>query len=95
MMNLDNPDMKIHQAVLMYLKRVEEIVVRELGKVKPDKWGCVQVRDLWSPKDSYRETHMRPGHNWLLKFGKVLPGGMYTLWITTMSSGHDVSEYMS
>ena len=53
-------------------KRVAEIVVRELEKVKPDKWVCVQSRELWSPKE---ETHMRPGHNWLLKFGDV-PGSM-------------------
>ena len=41
---------------------------RELQKVKPGKWGYVQTRDLWSPKE---ETHGRPGHNWLMKFGKV------------------------
>jgi hypothetical protein len=29
--------------------RVVEIVVRELEKTKPDKWGCVQTRELWSP----------------------------------------------
>jgi hypothetical protein len=147
--------------------RVAEIVVRELEKTKPDKWGCVQARELWSPQE---ERQVRPGHFWLLKFGKVLgsnscvekkfkldtrkyeeykgvrfkngdctlvvdvwlhrvdenasglkcyrcnsrrrrvepgvrtarsssrftvwvPGGMYSPWITTMSSGHDVSEY--
>ena len=26
--------------------RVAEIVVRELEKAKPDKWGCVQVREF-------------------------------------------------
>jgi hypothetical protein len=26
-----------------------EIVVRELEKDKPDKWGCVQTHELWSP----------------------------------------------
>ena len=41
-------------------ERVGEIVVRELQKTKPGKWGYVQVRDLWSPKE---ETHMHPGHN--------------------------------
>ncbi len=154
--------------------RVAEIVVRELEKAKPDKWGCVQARELWSPQE---ERKVRPGHFWLLKFGKVpgsnicvekkfklgarkyeeykgvrfgngdcalvvdvwlhrvdedasgltfeewdpstyrcnsrrrgvepgvgaarpssrfttwVPGGMYSPWITTMSSGHDVSEY--
>ena len=41
-------------------KRVPEIVTRDLEKAKPDKWGYVQVRELWSPKE---ETHMRPGHH--------------------------------
>ena len=50
--------------------RVAEIVVRELAKAKPDKWGCVQARELWSPQE---ERQVRPGHFWLLKFGKV-PG---------------------
>ncbi len=50
--------------------RVAEIVTRELEKAKPDKWGCVQARDLWSPQE---EKQVRPGHFWLLKFGKV-PG---------------------
>jgi hypothetical protein len=27
--------------------RVPEIVVREVEKAKPDKWGCVQTRELW------------------------------------------------
>jgi hypothetical protein len=45
--------------------RVAEIVVRELEKTKPDKWGCVQVPDLWSPQE---ERQVRPGHFWLLKF---------------------------
>ncbi len=49
--------------------RVAEIVTRELQKVKPGKWGYVQSRELWSPKE---ETHVRPGHYWLLKFGKVV-----------------------
>ena len=48
--------------------RVAEIVARELQKAKPGKWGCVQARELWSPME---ETHVRPGHHWLLKFGQV------------------------
>ncbi len=31
--------------------RVAEIVVRELEKAKPDKWGYVQALDLWSPQE--------------------------------------------
>jgi hypothetical protein len=45
-------------------------VSRELEKAKPDKWGCVQTRELWSPQE---ERQVRPGHFWLLKFGKI-PG---------------------
>ncbi len=49
--------------------RVAEIVVRELEKAKPDKWGCEQARELfWSPQE---ERQVRPGHFWMLKFGKV------------------------
>jgi hypothetical protein len=145
--------------------RVAKIVARELEKAKPDKWGCVQARELWSPTE---ERQVRPGHFWLLQFGKVpgsnscvrssslvpastlvvdvclyrvdedasvltfeewdpsadtdaseapvvmivkssertvraarplsrftgwVPGGMYSPWITTTSSGHDVSGY--
>jgi hypothetical protein len=45
--------------------RFPEIVSRELEKTKPDKWGYVQARDLWSPQE---ERQVRPGHFWLLKF---------------------------
>jgi hypothetical protein len=38
-----------------------------LEKAKPDKWGCVQTRDLWSPQ----ERQVIPGHFWLVKFDKV------------------------
>ncbi len=48
--------------------RVSEIVVRDLEKDKPDKWGFVQARDLWSPQE---ERQVRPGHFWMLKFDKV------------------------
>ena len=41
----------------------------ELQKAKPGKWGCVQAHELWSSKE---ETHVRPGHHWLLKFGKII-----------------------
>jgi hypothetical protein len=40
--------------------RVPEIVVRELQKTKPDKWGYVQSHDLWSSKE---ETYVCPGHH--------------------------------
>ncbi len=48
--------------------RVAEIVTRELQKGKPGNLGCVQACELWSSKE---ETHVSPGHHWLLKFGKV------------------------
>jgi hypothetical protein len=47
-------------------------MTRELQKVKPGEWGCVQVHDPWSPKE---HRQVCPGHFWLLKFGKV-PGTM-------------------
>ena len=50
--------------------RVAEIVTRELQKAKPGKWGYVQAHELWSPQE---ERQVRPGHFWLMKFGKV-PG---------------------
>jgi hypothetical protein len=50
--------------------RVAEIVEREVEKTKPDKWGYVQVHELWSPQE---ERQVRRGHFWLLKFVKV-PG---------------------
>ena len=53
-------------------KRVAEIVVRELKRAKPDVWGCVQTREVWSTE---KEAHMRPGHFWICKFGTV-PGNM-------------------
>ena len=28
-------------------ERVAEMLAKELPKVKPDKWGCVQVSQLW------------------------------------------------
>ena len=31
--------------------KVEEIVVREIQTVKPDKWGYVQSREPWSTKE--------------------------------------------
>ncbi len=50
--------------------RVAEIVVREIEKAKPDKWGCVQTHELWSPE---KERQVCPGHFRLMKFDKV-PG---------------------
>jgi hypothetical protein len=50
--------------------RVAEIVARELERTKPDKWGYVQAREIWSPQE---ERQVRPGHFWLMKFDKV-PG---------------------
>ena len=64
--------------------RVAEIVVRELEKAKPDKWGCVKVRELWSPEE---ERQVRPGHFWLLKFGKV-PGSTSCVEKSEMEDGN-------
>ena len=53
-------------------KRVAEIVVRELKRAKPDVWGCVQSREVWSTEE---EAHLCPGQVWICKFGTV-PGIM-------------------
>ncbi len=53
-------------------KRVADIVVRELKRAKPDAWGCIQAREVWSTEE---EANMRPGHFWICKFGTV-PGSM-------------------
>jgi hypothetical protein len=50
-------------------KRFVELVVREVEKVKPVKWGYVQDHKLWSPNE---EAHVCPGHYWLLKFENVV-----------------------
>ena len=39
--------------------RVAEIVSRELEKTKPDKWGCVQARELWSPQEEDGRPQVR------------------------------------
>ena len=49
--------------------RVIEIVVRQLQKTKPGKWGYVQDHEFWPLKE---ETHVCPGHHCLMKFGKVV-----------------------
>ena len=46
--------------------------MRELKWAKPDLWGCVQTREVWSTEE---ETQLRPGHFWTCKFGTV-PGNM-------------------
>jgi hypothetical protein len=50
--------------------RVAEIVTRELQKTKPGKWGYVQARELWSPKE---EAHVRPGQ-WTLLTAEAWEG---------------------
>ncbi len=54
--------------------RVAEIVVRELEKAKPDKWGFVETHEIWSPQE---ERQVCPGHFCLLKFGKVAGSNSY------------------
>jgi hypothetical protein len=53
-------------------KRVTDIVVRELKRVKPDTWGYVQVHEVWSTEE---ETNRRPRHFCICKLGTV-PGSM-------------------
>ena len=51
--------------------RVSELLAKEHPKVKPNEWGCVQVRNLWSTEE---EQHVRPGHHWLFEFGDAGDG---------------------
>ncbi len=53
-------------------KRVADIVVRELKRAKPDVWGYIQSREVWSSEE---ETNMRPGHFWICNLG-TFPGSM-------------------
>ncbi len=53
-------------------KRVSDIVVRELKRAKPDEWGCIQAREVWSTEE---ETTMWSGHFGICKLGTV-PGNM-------------------
>ncbi len=69
--------------------RVAEIVVRESEKAKPDKWGCVQVHELWSPQE---ESRVRPGHLWLLKFASEAPVSMIVNSSELCSVGFDLRE---
>ena len=41
--------------------RVAEIVVREIQKAKPGKWGYVQTREIWSPKENEQMCGMVSG----------------------------------
>ncbi len=36
-------------------KRVADIVVRELRRIKPGAWRCIQAREVWSTEE---ETNM-------------------------------------
>jgi hypothetical protein len=53
-------------------KRVADIVVGDLKRAKPDVWGCIQSREVWSSEE---ETNMRSGHFWICKLG-TFPGSM-------------------
>ena len=48
--------------------RVDQFVVETSPGIRDHEWGCVHTREPWSTKE---ETHMCPGHNWILKFGNV------------------------
>ncbi len=53
-------------------KRGADIIVRELKRAKPDAWGCIQAREVWSSEE---EVNMWSGHFWICKFG-TFPGSM-------------------
>ena len=43
------------------MKRLAEIKAEVEKDMAPGKFGCVQVRELWSTSE---ERHYRPGHHW-------------------------------
>ena len=43
--------------------------------IKPARYGCVQVRELWSETEG---RHYRPGHFWLFEFGNAGDGSRCT-----------------
>eukprot|EP00966_Prymnesium_polylepis_P235790 5453297-Prymnesium_polylepis.1 len=47
-------------------KRLAELWAELEPTIKPGKYGCVQVRELWGQGE---ERHYRPGHHWVFEFG--------------------------
>jgi hypothetical protein len=53
-------------------KRLAELWTAKLaGSMAPQKYGCVQVRELWGQSE---ERHYRPGHHWVFEFGDAGDG---------------------
>jgi hypothetical protein len=68
--------------------RVAEIVVRDLEKDKPPS-GDPYTREFWSVKG---QTQVRPGHMWLLKFGKVAGSNSFVEKVFKVGT-HKYEEY--
>ena len=52
-------------------KRLAELWAELEPTIKPGKYGCVQVRELWGQGE---ERHYRPGHHWVFEFGDAGDG---------------------
>ena len=52
-------------------KRLAELWEALRPEISPRKFGCCQVRELWS---SDEEVHYRPGHYWIFEFGNAGDG---------------------
>lgn len=52
-------------------KRLAEVSREVEQRMAPGKFGCVQVRELWSTTE---ERHYRPGHHWVFEFGDAGDG---------------------
>lgn len=52
-------------------KRLAELWKQLEAKIGPGKFGCIQVRELWSTSE---QLHYRPGHHWVFEFGDVGDG---------------------
>ena len=52
-------------------KRLADLWSHLKPGIKPGRYGCVQVRELWGESE---QRHYRPGHYWLFEFGDAGDG---------------------
>eukprot|EP00966_Prymnesium_polylepis_P332645 7388128-Prymnesium_polylepis.1 len=55
-------------------KRLAELWDMLRTEIAPRKFGCCQVRELWSTAE---EVHYRPGHYWIFEFGDAGDGSSF------------------
>ena len=55
-------------------KRLAELWAELQPSIKPRKFGCCQVRELWSTDEM---VHYRPGHFWVFEYGDAGDGSSF------------------